>query len=56
MAAPRTQLATFADLVALPDDVRAEIIHGAIVEKVSVTAEHAGSQLALRGTLRHCLQ
>jgi Uma2 family endonuclease len=56
MAAPRTQLATFADLLALPDDVRAEIIHGAIVEKVSATAEHSGSQLAIGGTLRHWFQ
>lgn len=56
MAAPRDQLATFADLLALPDDVRAEIIHGAIVEKASATAEHAGSQLAIGGTLRHWFQ
>jgi Uma2 family endonuclease len=56
MAAPRTQLATFADLLALPDDVRAEIIHGAIVEKVDATAEHAGSQLGIGGTLRHWFQ
>jgi Uma2 family endonuclease len=47
MAAPRTQLATFADLLELPDDVRAEIIHGAIVEKASPTAEHSRSQFFL---------
>jgi Uma2 family endonuclease len=56
MAAPRTQLATFADLLALPDEVRAEIIHGVIVEKASPTAEHSGSQLALGGVLRHRFQ
>jgi Uma2 family endonuclease len=47
MAAPHTQLATFADLLALPDDVRAEIIHGTIVEKASPSAEHGRSQFSL---------
>jgi Uma2 family endonuclease len=47
MAAPRKQLATFADLLALPEDVRAEIIHGAIVEKASPSAEHSRSQFSL---------
>jgi Uma2 family endonuclease len=46
MAAPRTELATFADLQALPDEVRAEIIHGVIVEKASPSAEHGRSQFA----------
>jgi Uma2 family endonuclease len=46
MAALGVGLATFADLEALPDDVRAEIIHGVIVEKASPSGEHAGSQLA----------
>jgi Uma2 family endonuclease len=56
MAVPHTQLATFADLAALPDDVRAEIIHGMIVEKASPTAEHSGSQLAIGGVLAHRFQ
>jgi Uma2 family endonuclease len=46
MVAPRAQLATFADLDALPAHVRAEIIHGAIVEKASPSAEHGASQLS----------
>jgi Uma2 family endonuclease len=37
-AAPR--LATYADLVALPDDVRAEVVGGAIVVAPSPSAEH----------------
>src|SRR3954470_23394798 len=56
MAAPRNQLATFADLMALPDDVRAEIIHGMIVEKASPSAEHSGSQLAIGSVLGHRFQ
>jgi Uma2 family endonuclease len=53
MAAPhRTHKATFADLAALGDDVSAEIIHGAIVEKASPTMEHGRSQLAIGGALR----
>jgi Uma2 family endonuclease len=51
MAALGVGLATFADLEALPDDVRAEIIHGAIVEKASPSAEHAGSQAAFCAVL-----
>lgn len=46
MVAPRTKLATSADLAQLPDDCRAEVIHGAIVEKASPTAEHGASQFA----------
>jgi Uma2 family endonuclease len=45
MAALDTSLATFADLAALPDDLRAEIVHGMIVEKASPSAEHGASQL-----------
>jgi Uma2 family endonuclease len=51
MAAPRTQLATFADLLALPDEVRAEIIHGVIVEKASPSGEHGRSQFSLGSLL-----
>lgn len=46
MVASRTQLATWADLESLADDVRAEVIHGTIVEKPSPSAEHGGSQFA----------
>lgn len=52
MAAAPHKLATFADLAALPDEVRAEIIHGAISEKAAPSAEHADSQAALAGFLR----
>lgn len=51
MAAPHTQLATFADLLALPDEVRAEIIHGVIVEKASPSGEHSDSQAAVSAAL-----
>jgi len=47
MAAPSSKRATFADLLALPDHVRAEVIHGSIVEKASPSGEHGGSQLAI---------
>jgi Uma2 family endonuclease len=46
MVAPRAKLASFADLAALPEDRRAEIIHGVIVEKASPSAEHGGSQFS----------
>ena len=49
MVAPRTKLAkmaTAADLTVLPEDVRAEVIHGAIVEKASPSVEHGASQTA----------
>lgn len=45
MVAPRGKLATFADLAALGDDVSAEIIHGAITEMATPSAEHSGAQL-----------
>lgn len=51
MAAPRAQLSTFADLAALPEDARAEIIHGVIVEKASPSAEHGESQASFSATL-----
>ena len=51
MAALSNQLATAADLAALPGDRRAEIIHGAIVDKASPSAEHGESQLAFGGAL-----
>jgi Uma2 family endonuclease len=51
MVASSKKLATAADLAALPDDVRAEIIHGAIVEKEATSFEHGGSQWAMGGVL-----
>jgi Uma2 family endonuclease len=56
MAIARTQRATAADLGLVPGHVRAEIIHGAIVEKASPSAEHSVSQLALGATLRRRYQ
>lgn len=47
MAASSSKRATFADLLALPDHVRAEVIHGSIVEKASPSGEHGTSQLAI---------
>jgi len=41
-------LATFADLQVLAvDDVRAEVIHGVVVEKARPSSEHGGAQCAL---------
>jgi len=56
MAAARTKLATAADLCVLPDHVRAEIIHGVIVEKASPSAEHGVSQLSFGATLKRRFQ
>jgi Uma2 family endonuclease len=51
-AARNSSKATFLDLEALGDDVRAEIIHGAIVQKASRTMQHGRSQLGFGGVLR----
>jgi Uma2 family endonuclease len=51
MVASRIKLATAADLAIRPGDARAEIIHGAIVEKASPSAEHGSSQLAFGAAL-----
>jgi Uma2 family endonuclease len=52
MTARSSRLATFADLQALAaDDVRAEVIHGAVVEKASASGEHGGAQLSLGAVL-----
>jgi Uma2 family endonuclease len=56
MATARTKLATADDLHALPEHVRAEIIHGAIVEKASPSAEHGVSQLSFGATLKRRFQ
>jgi Uma2 family endonuclease len=52
MTLPATRLATFADLEALGDDARVEVIAGNIVEKAHPSAEHADAQLALGAFLR----
>lgn len=44
-------LATYLDLAALGDDARAEIIHGAIIEKAAPSFEHGVAQSALSGTI-----
>ena len=44
-------LASAADLAALPDEVRAEIVGGVIVEKASPSFEHGESQIALGAAL-----
>jgi len=49
---PPTGAATAEDLLALPDETRAEIVHGSIVEKAAPSAEHGDAQLALGERLR----
>lgn len=44
-------LATEADLAALPDDLRAEIIDGAVEEKAAPTFEHSSAQALLTAAL-----
>lgn len=56
MSARPAELATFVDLQSLPDDTRAEIIHGAIVEKASPSGEHGGAQCAVAAMLGHRFQ
>lgn len=46
-----TKLATHADLMALREDVRAEIVRGAIVERAAPSGEHSASQLAFGAVL-----
>jgi Uma2 family endonuclease len=46
VAAAHVKLATSADLDLLSEAVRAEVIHGAIVERASTSGEHGTSQLA----------
>ncbi|MCX5744891.1 MAG: Uma2 family endonuclease [Proteobacteria bacterium] len=50
------KLATSIELGALGADVRAEVIHGAIVEKASPSFEHSASQLAVGGVLMRRFQ
>lgn len=56
VTARTTELATFADLQALPDDARAEVIRGALVEKAWPSGEHSGAQCALGGLLARRFQ
>lgn len=49
MATEKNRPATFADLLKLGDAVRAEVIHGDIVEKASPTAEHGVAQRGIAG-------
>jgi Uma2 family endonuclease len=51
MVAPQARLATYADLAALPDHARAEVIHGVIVDKASPSAEHGASQASVGAVL-----
>jgi len=45
MSAASKKLATFADLAALGDEFRGEVIHGMIVEKAAPSGEHSVAQL-----------
>ena len=51
-AARRTSSATAADLAALPANVRAEVIRGAIVEKAAPSYEHGDAQSTLAEVLK----
>jgi Uma2 family endonuclease len=51
VAAPHQKLATFADLAALGEETRAEIIHGVISEKAAPTFDHSHTQRAAGGAL-----
>ena len=50
-AARGSRPATAADLAALPENIRGEIIDGELVEKAAPTAEHGTAQLALGAQL-----
>jgi Uma2 family endonuclease len=51
-AAPLSTLATFAELAALGEDVRAEVIDGVVVERAAPRVEHADTQLGGGAFLR----
>src|SRR3989304_2056031 len=50
--ARRKTPATFADLARLPEELRAEIIHGDIVERAAPAMEHGRAQAGIAGTIR----
>ncbi len=50
-ARKRERLATFEDLLELPDDVRAEILDGVIVEKAAPSFEHSLAQSLIDRTV-----
>lgn len=56
MVAAPTLLATAADLARSPDDVRAEVISGVLVEKAAPSPDHAYAQTSLVGQLWEPLQ
>src|SRR5689334_15896424 len=48
MSEPAARLATYADLLKLPDDVRAEIVAGQILTSPAPLPKHSKAQGALR--------
>ena len=51
MAEPAKRNATYADLLALPDDVRGEIIYGALYVQPSPAPPHGSSHFSIAGEL-----
>jgi hypothetical protein len=49
MSLPAPKMATYADLLALPEDVRAEILGGTVVTALAGLPKHSKAQGALRG-------
>lgn len=56
MSAAQRPRATSADLAALPDDKRAEVIGGVIIEKASPSFEHGDAQSSIAGALKNPFQ
>jgi Uma2 family endonuclease len=56
LAERKQRQATAADLLALPDDVRAEVIAGTIVEKAVPSFEHGDAQSSLAALLKDPFQ
>lgn len=56
MSAPAKNLATYADLLALPDDVRAEVIAGEVIVQPSPTPSHQSTLGELYAELRNPFQ
>jgi Uma2 family endonuclease len=53
---PSSQRATFEDLLALPEHVRAEIVNGELIHKASPSIEHSRSQFSIGIQLGHDFQ